>query len=182
MKENLVLEGYGITLRRLTSDKIEVVRQWRNDPKIQQYMVYRQEITPEMQKKWFDKINNDNNFYFIIEYQGKEIGLVNIKDIDYENKCGEDGIFIYDESLLNSDVSIRVSLLMRKFVFETLDLEYEYGRVLKENIRAIKFNLYMGAKIDDSHSDKDCIFVKRTKQDYSSFLLINKSLVKTLSK
>ena len=51
MKENLVIEGYGVKLKRLTHDKIELLRQWRNDPKIQQYMIYREEITPEMQEK-----------------------------------------------------------------------------------------------------------------------------------
>lgn len=95
--QDLVLEGYGVKLKRLTHDKIELLRQWRNDPKIQQYMIYRETITPEMQEKWFQKINNDHNFYFIIEYEGKEIGCVNIKDVDYEKKCGEPGIFIYDD-------------------------------------------------------------------------------------
>ena len=39
-------EKYGITLKRLTVDKIELVRNWRNDPKISQYMEFRDYITP----------------------------------------------------------------------------------------------------------------------------------------
>ena len=86
------LEKYGIILKRLTYDKIELVRNWRNDPKISQYMEFRDYITLEMQEKWFQKINNDNNFFFIIEYEGKEIGIANIKDIEYKEKTGEAGI------------------------------------------------------------------------------------------
>lgn len=41
---DLQLNGYGITMRRLTKDKIELLRQWRNDPKIRQYMIYQEYI------------------------------------------------------------------------------------------------------------------------------------------
>ena len=47
------LEKYGICLEKLTHDKIELVRRWRNHPKIRRYMEFREEITPEMQEKWF---------------------------------------------------------------------------------------------------------------------------------
>ena len=73
---------YGITLTRLREDDIELVRKWRNSPGIQQYMEYREFITEEMQKKWFESINNLQNFYFIIEYENKKIGLINTSNID----------------------------------------------------------------------------------------------------
>ena len=38
----MILEGYGVKLHRLTEEKIELLRRWRNDPKIQQYMGYRE--------------------------------------------------------------------------------------------------------------------------------------------
>lgn len=138
------ISGYGVTLRRLTEDKIEMVRNWRNDPKIQQYMEFRDYITPEMQKKWFERINNDNNYYFIIVYEGKEIGLINIRDINYEMKDGEPGIFIYDDDYLNTDVPMRASFCLGDFVWNTLKLEKEYIHVLKSNKRAIKNNLFFG--------------------------------------
>ena len=49
----MFFEKYGVKLERLTADKIELVRNWRNDPKISQYMEFRDHITAEMQKKWF---------------------------------------------------------------------------------------------------------------------------------
>ena len=67
------LEKYGVTLKQLTHDKIELVREWRNDPKISQYMEYREYITSEMQEKWFEETNNDKNYFFLIEFEGKEI-------------------------------------------------------------------------------------------------------------
>ena len=47
---------YDIILERLTLDKIELVRNWRNDPKISQYMDFKEYISPEMQLNWFIKL------------------------------------------------------------------------------------------------------------------------------
>ncbi len=144
---NLTLTGYGVTLRRLTHDKIEMLRQWRNDPKIQKYMIYREYITPEMQEHWFQKINNDNNLYFIIEYEGNEVGMINIKDIDYNEKTGEPGMFIYDDKLLNSDIAMRASLCFGDIIWNILKLDYLYIHVVASNKRALQYNQLLGYEI-----------------------------------
>ena len=77
---------YGITLERLEPHQSEMVRNWRNDPKISQFMFYKGEITSAMQQEWFDSINNEENFFFIIHYKSLPIGLINISSIDWENK------------------------------------------------------------------------------------------------
>jgi len=156
---NLTLTGYGVTLRRLTHDKIEMLRQWRNDPKIQQYMVYREYITPEMQETWFQKINNDHNFYFIIEYEGREVGMINIKDVNYEKKTGEPGQFMYVDDLLDSDVSMRASLCLMDFVWNVLGLESMYIHVVASNKRALQYNLLIGYEIVNDEKDRDDVLL-----------------------
>lgn len=146
MEENLVLQNYGVTLCRLTHDKIEMLRQWRNDPKIQQYMFYREYITPEMQERWFANLNQQRNYYFIIEYEGKEIGMINVKNIDFEKKNGESGVFIYDDSYLNTDVAYRAHLVMFDYMYEILKLDYTYSHMLDDNARAIRFAIFLGSK------------------------------------
>ena len=141
------ITNYGITLSRLTEDKIELVRNWRNDPKIAQYMEFEEYITPEMQLTWFNKINNDKNYYFIIEYNKHEVGLINVKDIDSEIYQGEAGIFIYDDDCLNSTVSFQATLCLYDFCFETLKLKQLTAHILNDNKRAIKFNKMIGFKI-----------------------------------
>ena len=138
------LEKYDIVLNRLTHDKIEMIRNWRNSSKIARFMEFREYITPEMQEKWFKSIDNENNFFFIIEYEKKEIGLINIKDVDYEQKTGEGGIFIFDDAYLNSDVSFRANLCISDFFFETLGMEKLIVHILSDNKRAIKYNLMFG--------------------------------------
>lgn len=148
-----IIDRYGVTLKRLTFDKIELVRRWRNNPKISQYMEYREEITPEMQEKWFQKIDNDNNFYFLIEIDNKEVGLINVRDVDYNNRKGEPGIFIWDDDYLNSTVSFQACLCLNDFCFETLELKELVIHVLSDNKRAIKFNQAFGYIISDNQTE-----------------------------
>lgn len=164
MEQNLTLTGYGVTLRRLTHDKIEMLRQWRNDPKIQQYMIYREYITPEMQEKWFEKINNDNNFYFIIEYEGREVGMINIKDVDYEKKTGEPGMFLYDDNLWNSDVGMRASFCFGDFVWDTLGLESLYIHVVASNKRALHYNLLLGYEMVQGFENEENVLLVQARE------------------
>jgi RimJ/RimL family protein N-acetyltransferase len=158
-------ERYGIKLNRLTADKIELVRNWRNDPKISQYMFYKDYITPEMQLEWFNKINNDSNYYSIVEYNKEEIGLVNIKNIDNDKKCGEGGLFIYEDKYQNSDIPFRVSFCHSDFVFEVLKLDYIYGHIIPDNKRAVQFNKTLGAEINISEDGKS-LYMILTKENH----------------
>ena len=152
MKKDTISK-YGVILNRLTHDKIELVRTWRNHPKISQYMEYRDEITPEMQEKWFDKINNDNNLYYLIEVDGHEIGLINVRDIDFVKKEGEPGIFIWDDNYLNSTISFQAVLALMDFCFEELLLQKMVIHVLNDNKRAIKFNNAFGYKLSNGQEN-----------------------------
>ncbi|MDE6255527.1 MAG: GNAT family N-acetyltransferase [Muribaculaceae bacterium] len=152
-QEYFEIEAYEVVLKRLTHDKIELVRNWRNHPKISRYMEYREEITPEMQEAWFLKINNSNNFYFLITKDDKEIGLINVRDIDYEKGEGEPGIFIWDDDYINTPVSVMATLALTDFCFEELKLKRLIAHVLKDNMRAIKFNKAIGYKLTSGQEE-----------------------------
>ncbi len=161
---DLQLTGYGITMRRLNKDKIELLRQWRNDPKIRQYMIYQEYITPEMQVKWFEKINNDNNLYFIIEDGGQDVGMINVKDIDYSKGEGEGGIFIYEDRLLNSDFAYRAHIVLFDYAFDIIGLNGIISEIQPTNVRAIRFASFLGCEI--TKETQDCTFFMLTRENY----------------
>lgn len=171
------ISKYGVTLSRLTEDKLEMVRNWRNDPKISQYMEYRDYITPEMQAAWFKKIDNDNNYYFIIEYEGKEIGLINIRDIDYDKMEGEGGIFIYDDEYLNSTVGFQTSLCLHDFAFDDLKLDRIIIHVMRDNKRAIRYNKMEGFVLQPGQED---IMNQLYILDYDNYLIAKKKILRIL--
>lgn len=145
------IKKYDVTLKRLTEEKIETVRIWRNDPKISQYMEYREEITSDMQKKWFKTIDNDNNLYYIIEYKDEEIGLINIKDLDTGKRSGESGVFIYADQFLNTDIAYRAHLCLFDYYFLEMGYEELHAHILDFNKRASRLCEFIGYKqIGDS--------------------------------
>ncbi len=160
-----VHKGYGIALRRLSAEKAETVREWRNLPSVSRHMRYKGYITPEMQQKWFESINNEHNLYTIIEYEKEEIGLSNMKDIDYIHQTAEAGIFIFNENFLDSDISIRVSLCGLDYCFEILRMEVIKVNILRENIQAIRFNQALGYKLHSS-TDETAQLYTLTRSDY----------------
>src|SRR5215469_8031030 len=104
------IEKYGLTLIRLKEEHLEMVRKWRNSDYVRNKMIFREYITPEMQLEWFRKINNDSNYYFIVEYQNKQVGLVNIKDI--ADGVGESGFFLAKQVYEDTEITAIQSIIM----------------------------------------------------------------------
>lgn len=138
------LQKYGLTLERLYEKDIELVRYYRNLPQIQQYMHFRGHISKKMQRKWFESIDNHSNYYFIIHFEGKKIGLVNCKNIDWINNTSESGLFIWDIDYINSPVPLIASLILGEFGFGFLQGEKNSIRVLTGNKKAVDFNRMIG--------------------------------------
>ena len=135
---------YGITLERLQPAHAEMVRNWRNDPKIQQFMFYKGEITATMQKEWFASIDNEQNFFCVIIYKQAPVGLINISSIDWENKTAYTGLFIYEEKFWGSDVPVMASLAMLDVFFILFDIQSAYAKVKGNNMVAHNYNSSLG--------------------------------------
>ncbi|GIP47413.1 hypothetical protein J53TS2_10040 [Paenibacillus sp. J53TS2] len=155
-----------VSLVPLQKEDIELVRRWRNAKHIQEYMSYREHITSQMQEKWFESLDKTKNFYYIILFENKKIGLSNIKNIDWEERCGEGGIFIYDVNFQNSVVPYMSSLLITKLAFEELKFNYTYIHVLKSNKRAIRFNKSLGYLLAPNQEDVENQKYTLTKEKY----------------
>lgn len=111
-------------------------------------MDYREYITPEMQKKWFESIDNKFNYYFIIEFENKKVGLINAKNFSYTNGFGEGGIFIWDTDYINSFAAVFSTLCLLNFVFFKVKLcNLSHARILSDNDRAIHYNQLIGYKL-----------------------------------
>ena len=161
----LVLEQYGVKLKRLEFDDIELVRKWRNQEYVSKNMEYKKKISIEEQVKWFNSINNLWNYYFIIEYNGNKIGVVNVKDVDFDAGFGEGGIFI---GVLNKETQLAASfssLCILNFSFKLLDLTTKsLIKVNKKNKQAIEYNRILGYKLLESRGDFDLYELR--KEDY----------------
>lgn len=142
----LRLERYGIVLRQIEADDLEKLRLWRNSHVVARYMAYREEITSEMQQLWFRGVCERGDLYFVICEAGRELGLINLKDIDLQTGEAEGGIYLAREEYCNSLTPVRAVLCLFDFAFEVLRLKRIMAHVLDENKRAIRFNHMLGYK------------------------------------
>lgn len=172
----LSLKQFDVELRRLQLEDIELVRKWRNEAHVAQQMIYREYITTEMQLKWFNSINNQYNYYFLILFKGNKVGLINAKDYNLKRGFGEGGIFIGDKAYENSFAAVFASLCLLNFVFYLLPhISKSRIRVLKTNERAIQYNKLMGyEEIPGAKNEHDQLFELSRERYFTHGLKLNK--------
>ena len=140
----MIITRYGIRLERVRKEHIEMIRLWRNDPKIRDHMFFKSDITPDMQRDWFNAVNNDLNFYFLITTDTEPLGLISISAIDYEHNKAFAGLFIYDDNSLSTDIPVRASLCLLDIFFAYTSITTIYAKVRDTNLVADQYNTALG--------------------------------------
>jgi RimJ/RimL family protein N-acetyltransferase len=169
------LNKYGIQLKKIVRQDLELIREKRNSKEIMRRMVYRKEISKEEQIDWFNSINNIHNSYYLIIAEDKPIGLINDKNINWQTRTSEAGLFIWDEALLFSPYPVLAGYILMEFGYELLNWDSTEITVLTENKHAIEYNVSMGFEI--SESNHDITSMQFTRQSYISTL--RKEILKT---
>ena len=138
-------------------------------------MHYQEEITSEMQKKWFDSINNFNNFYFIIEVDNKKIGLCHGRKVDVDFAFVEGGIFIWDQTYYNTHIAVATSLILADLTFYIFKIKESRAKVLKSNQKVLLYNKRLGYEKYDEDQEVD--YMKLSLEKYEkAVILIRKGL------
>jgi len=129
-------------------------------------MEYKEYITEDMQKIWFDSIDNINNFFFIVEYNGTPLGLINTSHIDWANGVADTGLFVWDEIYLNSHIPVLASLGMLDVFFTVFGLKKVTAKVKNDNIKAIEYNVSLGYKLVEKYKNSDFSLYELDKENY----------------
>jgi len=167
---------YGITFRRIQRQDIERLRKWRNSDAIRNKMIYRKHITSEMQKKWFKTIEKSyHHSYYIINAEGKDIGLFNQKNFRVPGKMTESGIFLIDEQYKTSYIPVIASLTLIRSSFFFMGEKESFVRVIKTNQEALDYNFGLGYKI---YKEEDEVYI--LKMTPETFLSKTKKLRKSI--
>jgi len=170
---------YGITLNRLTQNDLELLRKWRNSEKIRQNMIFRDEITPDMQLNWFESINNYNNFFYIIEFKSEKIGLIDNKGTDWQAGSTHSGLFIYEEKYINSQIPVAASLILMQIGYHILNIQVTKIKVLTSNKLAISYNKQLGFVESKNEQINNFVEMVQTRESFNSkTLVLHKALLK----
>lgn len=136
------MKGFGIELRLLSEETLELVRGWRNDEQTSRFMQFREHISPADQLKWFKSI--ENAYYFVIFSGAVPVGLIDLKKIDEKNKTAEAGLLIGNADFVGTGIALGASVLLLDFAFGELNLQTVTATINTLNSEAQQYNQLLG--------------------------------------
>ena len=106
-----------------------------------------------MQQEWFRSIDNFENFFYIIEFNDKDIGLINSSKIEWDTVSSEGGIFLWDDSFYETFVPVWASLCLLETSYFILGAGRSVIKTLRDNERAKKLNTHLGYELQPGQEE-----------------------------
>jgi RimJ/RimL family protein N-acetyltransferase len=135
--ENLILE-------LISENDLEQIRHWRNQEHVRSNMDHQELITSGEQKRWFDSLDKKKNLYFRIISKNEPIGVLNLKDINWDNGTAQAGIFVGEQKHLSTMMPIIAVFVLMKVCFDCFALKSLTAKIAKHNTNALRFNSQFG--------------------------------------
>ena len=143
----MIIRKYGIELHRISKVDIELLREKRNEDFIKNKMFYQKMISREEQVTWYKSLDFTHEYYFIINFKSKKVGMIHGKILSFSDKTAEGGLFIWDQDYLNSHIPVCASICMADLTFNIMGMNKTFAKVRADNKVAIEYNLSLGYKI-----------------------------------
>ncbi len=136
----------------VSDDITEIVRTWRNDKNISQYMFTNHYITKEEHHQWIEKLKTKTTAKaWIIRFNNNPVGVVSLSNIDFKKKTTEWGFYIANESFRGKGIGSATLYRLMEYVFDTLHLQTMTTMVLENNPVAVKMYEKFGFKKDTNN-------------------------------
>ncbi len=100
------------------------IREWRNLPKVADFMFTDHVITPEEHAAWFSRILKDPAYkYWIIRCDDEEVGVAYLYAIDHVNRRCFWGFYVVSPNVRGKSVGSHVEYAVLNYVFDELKFE-----------------------------------------------------------
>ena len=138
-----------VAMTRLRESDLEMVMDWRMRPYVTEFMNTDPVLTIEGQKKWFERINHrDDQINWIIRYDDRPIGLINVFDIDRTNSRCSWGYYIAEKDVRSLQLALYLEWSLYDYVFDVLGLHKLCNETFVENKQVIRLHIMCGGKED----------------------------------
>lgn len=164
-------------IRPILASDTELIVTWRNRAHIRNNFIFRELFTAKMHENWLKtKVASGEVEQFVIEMNepGDEgtkrpVGSVYLRDIDYETKQAEYGIFLGEEDVIGKGIGSLAAKWAVWYAKEELGLHNLILRVFADNIGAVKSyekagfvqTEYIKDFLKDEEGSRDLIMMKR---------------------
>jgi len=135
----------------LEEDNLELVRNWRNQEEIRNFMFTNHIISQEEHRTWYNRIkkNPSVEYWIFSEDDAKKAGLVYLYNVDLINRLAFWGIYIGDLSLNNKGIGSKVQFAVLDYVFIKMALNKLSCEVFTFNNKALHFYKKFGFVEED---------------------------------
>lgn len=138
-----------IRLVKLNENHMDKVRNWRNSPEVSRYMYTDQYISEEEHVNWYIRIKDDpTKKYWIVEVDDVYVGVVNLYDINIQNKRCYWAYYLTDSSVRGKGIGKAIELNVLNYAFEVLNLNKLCCEVFSFNDVVVKIHQKYGSKIE----------------------------------
>lgn len=136
------LKGNKVLLRALELEDMEFLREMINDQEMERNVVgWSFPVSKYEQQKWYEsQMQNKLNIRFVIELEGRTIGLATLTNIDWKNRKACHGVKLLGDNVKGKGYGTDVVNTIMKYAFEELQLNRLYSTILEYNIASR--NLY----------------------------------------
>lgn len=134
-----VINGKNVSLRPITDADTDLIVEWRNNPNVYKYFIFREKFTAEMHRNWLKTRVATGQVVQYIILAGDErrpVGSVYYRDIDPRHECAEYGIFIGDDSCRGMGIGTETAKLFTDFALDVLHIHRVFLKVLGGNEKA----------------------------------------------
>ena len=124
---------------KLKESDLEQVLKWRTMPEVTRFMTSDVEYNIEKQEKWFERVVKDESVrYWIIEIDGRPIGVINLSEINLVHRRCSIGYYIGEVDC--RAIGFMVPPYIYNFVFNKMGLNKIFGEVVDGNGNLLKMH------------------------------------------
>ncbi len=161
--------AFGLDYRFIKEDDLYLLFKYRNDIHIKHFFGDKGELSLNVIRFWYKRIENSTTTIpYMVEKDKKELAYMEIKNIDYDKKESEFGIYIFNADNYGSGISEKIALCW-DIILKKLNISTSYSRIYEKNIRSIKFFEKIGGVFD--RYDGNYIILKHDYKNESKVMI-----------
>jgi len=146
MKRTITPFGNGLVrLRLIGEDDLETTLSWRNRDEVRIWFKTSSLLSLEQHRTWYQRYaEKDDDFLFIVEFNGKPIGQASVYGINWESGSAEIGRFLVAPGEEGKGYISQACGELVRYCFDSFGLSYLFLEVMESNEKAIRAYLRNG--------------------------------------
>lgn len=137
-----------LNFRKIREADLEMIMNWRMKPEITKFMNTDPKLTLEGQKKWLKHITKDESVRnWVIEVDDIPVGVLNLMDIDWQNKRCSWGYYVAEKSMRSLKLAMAIEWNLYDYVFEKMGLNKLTNEVLAFNKEVVTIHKMCGSDV-----------------------------------